>query len=74
MCSSPRGPRWSCVASTIYDDESRRHGAAGSRWRACDDGRAEGGSVVWHHGGVNDMNDEFYGDIYLEDCLVVQWK
>jgi hypothetical protein len=32
-------PRWSGVSSTIYNDESRRHGAMGSRGPACLDGR-----------------------------------
>ena len=33
--------------------ESRRYGAAGSRWRTRADGRPQGGGVVWRHGGVD---------------------
>ena len=32
---------------------SQRHGAAGSRRWACDDGRAQDGGVVWRRGGVD---------------------
>jgi hypothetical protein len=31
------GPRWSDMASTIYDKESLRHGIVGSRRQACYD-------------------------------------
>lgn len=32
---------------------SRQHGAVGSRWQTCDDGRVQGGGVVWRHGDVD---------------------
>ena len=38
--------------SRVDDGGSRRHGAAGSRRWACDDGRAQDGGVAWRRGGV----------------------
>ena len=37
----------------IDDDETWRHGAAGSQQRMRDNGCAQGGGVVWHHGDVD---------------------
>ena len=39
--------------SRVDDGRSRRHGVAGSRRWACDDGRAQDGGVVWRRGGVD---------------------
>ena len=39
--------------SRVDDGGSQRHGAAGSRRWACDDGRAQDGGVVWRRGGVD---------------------
>ena len=42
-----------CAFSRVDDNGSRQHGAAGSHWWACDDGRAQDGGVVWRRGGVD---------------------
>lgn len=41
------------MASTIYEDEFRRHGATGSRRRTRDDEHAQDSGTVWCHGGVD---------------------
>ena len=61
------GPRWSGVASTIYDGESQRHGVAGSRRRTRDDGRAQGGGAVCRRGGVDGRPDKVNALIPPED-------
>jgi hypothetical protein len=47
----------------LYIDESHRHGAEGSRRSACNDGRTQGGGVVWRHGDVDGRDVEVYVDI-----------
>jgi hypothetical protein len=56
------------VVSTIYDDTSWRHGAAGSRRRTWDDERTQGGGPVWRRGGgVDGMPGKVNALILNED-------
>jgi hypothetical protein len=50
------------VASTVYDDDSRRHDAAGYQRPACDDGAHRELALS----GIEGWKDEIYVNIYLE--------
>jgi hypothetical protein len=47
-----------CCIFYIDDDESWRRGAVGSWQRLWLDGLAQGGSTVWHRGGVDGSSGE----------------
>ena len=51
----------------VNNGESRRRGAAGSRWRTCADGFAQGGGAVWRRGYVDGRPDKVIALISPED-------
>jgi hypothetical protein len=62
------------VAFWVDNVASLRLGAAKSRRRTWAEMRAQGGEVVWCHGGIDGRNYGVYTDIDAEDCSAVRWR
>jgi hypothetical protein len=72
--SGRRDPEAARCASSSSVTDSRRRGAAETRCMTWLDGLAQGGGVVWCHGGTDGMNDKVYVNINPIDCLEVRWR
>jgi hypothetical protein len=62
------------VAFRVNNGASRWLGAAEYRRRTWAEMRAQGGGVVWRHGGVIGRIGKVYADLDLQDCLEVRWR